>query len=244
MRILLAACLLILGSRHLAAQAPANAPPVQPAHAPATAAKPSESSTETTPAPIAPPEVQDADVGFSYGLPADWEGLPTVQGKLDLPYPTAAAPKKGEGCVEVAMTARHGASASVVVVLALPFNCYGQTMTASDLENFGSGAIEGFRQSFEIASQVQGSYSLGNHTMWIERADGTPKDRLESPYTFEIACTVLVKGAACWMTMAADAASLRDFEQQAVTLEGQSFNALVPTGAVPMVPAMAPKKPS
>lgn len=140
------------------------------------------------------------------------------------------------------MTARHGNSASVIVVLALPFACYGQTMTASDLKNFGEGVAEGLKQTFTILKQAQGSYSLGSHALWIERADGTPKRLPESPYTFEIACTVVGKGAACWMTMAADAASLHDFEQQAVTLEGDRFAALVPAGAAPVVPEAAAKK--
>ncbi len=252
MRISFAAGVLILGSTRLLAQAPANAPAVEPAPAPpAAAAKPAGPSTDATtseltapPAPIVPPEIQDTDIGFSYSLPADWQGLATVQRQLDVPYPTALASRKGDSCVEVDMTARHGNSASVVVVLALPFNCYGQSMTAGDLKNFGLGAAEGFKQSFEIVNQMQGNYSLGSHAVWIERADGTPKDRPENPYTFEIACTVLVKGAACWMTMAADAASLRDFEHQAVTLEGETFDALIPTGDAPAVPATAPKKPS
>ena len=130
-----------------------------------------------------------------------------------VPYPTVASATKGDACVELAMTAKHGNPASVVVVMALPFACYGQTMTVSDLENFGEGAAQGMKQTFDLTDPVQTNYSLGSHTMWIERADGTPKNHAESSFTFEIACTVLEKGAVCWMTMAADAASLQAFEQ-------------------------------
>jgi len=101
-------------------------------------------------------------------------------------------------------------------------------MTASDLASFGAGAAEGMKQAFEITEPLEANYSLGSHTVWIERAKGTPKHRPENPFTFEIACTVLTKGAACWMTMAADAAALEAFEHGTVTLDGESAAALVP----------------
>jgi hypothetical protein len=148
------------------------------------------------------------------------------------------AAKKGDACVEVALTAKHGATASVVVVLALPFSCYGQNLTASDLANLGAGAAEEMKQTFEITEPAEANYSLGSHAVWIERAKGTPKHRPENPFTFEIACTVLEKGAACWMTMAADAASLQGFEQGIVSLDGEAPVALVPASA------FLPDKPS
>jgi hypothetical protein len=46
------------------------------------------------------------------------------------------------------------------------------------------------------------------------------------------------------MTMAADAESLKAFEQQAVTLEGDAFSALVPAGYVDLAPSAKPAKPS
>jgi hypothetical protein len=104
-------------------------------------------------------------------------------------------------------------------------------MTAKDLANFGAGVAGGMKQTFEITEPVEANYSLGSHTMWIERAKGTPKHRTESLFTFEIACTVLKKGAACWMTMAADASSLEAFEQGAVSLESDAPAALVPASA-------------
>jgi hypothetical protein len=196
-------------------------------------------------APAQPAHVQRDDIGFSSTLPADWQFITATSGpRAVVPYPAAAPPRKGDACIDMAMTASKSSSASVAVVLALPFKCYGQTMAASDLQNFGLGAAAGLKQAFAIVSQAQGNYFLGNHPVWIERADGTALDRPENPYTFEIACTVLTKGAACWITMAADAASLHDFEQQAVILEGEKFNALVPAADAPVVPTPAPKKPS
>ncbi|SPE30624.1 exported hypothetical protein [Candidatus Sulfotelmatomonas gaucii] len=233
MRFPLAASIFVVASATCFGQAPApaTASSTSVTAAPQTAVR----EAEGTPAQSA--QVQRDDIGFSYSLPADWQIVAASPApKVVLPYPAAVAPKKGDACIDVAMTARHGESASVMVVLALPFDCYGQTLTASDLENFGIGAAAGLKQSFAIMSQAQGNYSLGTHPVWIERADGTPKGHPENPYTFEIACTVLEKGAACWTAMAADAASLRDFEQQAVTLEGDRFGALVPAGEAPAVP--------
>ena len=179
--------------------------------------------------------MQRDDVGFSYSLPADWEFVaPPPAPKAAVPYPILATSKKGDACVEVALTAKHGTPASVVVVLALPFACYGQTMAASDLANFGAGAAEGMKQTFEITEPVEAKYSLGRHAMWIERAKGTPKHHPENAFIFELACTVLKKGAACWMTMAAEAADLRAFEQGAVSLDGEAPAALVP--ATPFLP--------
>ena len=101
-------------------------------------------------------------------------------------------------------------------------------MTVSDLENFGEGAAQGMKQTFDLTDPVQTTYPLGSHTMWIERANGTPKNHAESSFTFEIACTVLEKGAVCWMTMAADAASLQAFEKGTVSLDGETATTLVP----------------
>jgi hypothetical protein len=136
--------------------------------------------------------------------------------------------KKGDACVAVVLTAKHGTPASVVVVTALPFACYGQPLKPGDLANFGAGAAEGLKQTFDVTDPVQGNYTLGSHDIWIERAKGTPKGHPENPFTFEIACAVLEKGAACWMTMAADWQSLRAFERAQVTLDGEGFPQLVP----------------
>jgi hypothetical protein len=131
----------------------------------------------------------------------------------------------------------------VVVVVALPFDCYGQSLTAKNMADFTSGASEGLKQTFDVTNPVLGSYTLGSHSMWVERASGTVKGQPDSKYTLEVACTLLDKGAACWMTMAADAASLQIFEQEPVTLEGDAFDAIVPANAIqPAAPP--PSKPS
>ncbi len=149
--------------------------------------------------------------------------------KPAIPYPAIVAAPKGDACVQVALTAKHGDPASVIVVMVLPFACYGQTMTAADLASLGEGASEGMKQTFVLSDPATATYTLGGHSMWIERAPGASKDHVERPYTFEIACTVLQKGAACWLTMAADSASLQAFEQAKVSLDGEPAAALVPT---------------
>ncbi|MFZ0339751.1 MAG: hypothetical protein WAL45_17100, partial [Terracidiphilus sp.] len=176
-----------------------------------------------------PAQVDDSDVGFNYSLPSDWEFVaPPRAPKTTVPFPDAMATPKGDACVEVVFTARHGTPASVVVVMALPFACYGQPIKTGDLANFGAGAAEGLKQTFEVTHPVEGNYTLGSHQVWIERAKGTPKGHPENPFTFEIACTVLAKGVACWMTMATDWPSLRAFERAPVTLDGETSTALVP----------------
>jgi len=240
MRIPLAAVMIAVVSMPTIAQAPASREKPGPG---VTAGTKSVISPDgVTPKASAEAWVEDSELGFSSRLPADWRPIAAASNKL--PYPTAILPKKGDACVSVALTAHHRSSDSVIVVLTLPFACYGQTMTGDDLANFGSGAAAGMKLTFNIANQAETTYSLGRHSFWIERADGTPKHRPESPYTFEIACTVLEKGAACWMTMAADAASLHDFEQQNVTLDGDAFDVLVPPSAAPSVPEIVTKNPS
>jgi hypothetical protein len=60
---------------------------------------------------------------------------------------------------------------------------------------------------------------------------GTPKGQADKHYTIEISCALLSKAAACWLTMAADDASLEVFEHGAVSLESDSPVPLVPAGS-------------
>ncbi len=231
MKVALAAALVLLGSVPLIAQTPApaagqTATPGQSATpAPAPSPAPADAPAATQQA-----QIDDSDVGFNYTLPSDWEFVaPPPVAKPTVPFPDAVGIKKGDACVEVVFTAKHGAPASVVVVMALPFTCYGQPMKPGDLANFGAGAAEGLKQTFDVTDPVQGNYTLGSHDIWIERAKGTPKGHPENPFTFEIACAVLEKGAVCWMTMAADWHSLHAFERAPVTLDGETSAELVPS---------------
>jgi hypothetical protein len=226
MRFSVAACLFVMGWLPLAAQSPA------PASAPSSAT-----------AIAGPPQILDTAIGFSYSLPADWQALASEMAQPDVPYPTVLGPKKGNACAQVELTARHGTPASVVVVVALPFDCYGQTLTDKNLPDFATGASEGLKQTFVITDPLVANYSLGNHSMWGERSTGTVKGQPGSKYTLEIVCTVLGKGAVCWMTLAADTASLAAFEKQAVTLEGDAFDAIIPAGAIPAAAAAIATKP-
>jgi hypothetical protein len=188
--------------------------------------------------------VPAAEIGFSYTLPADWT---VVEIKPSPPTEAAeqqslATPEsiKGTACIRVPMTARRGNPSSVIVVVELPFACYGQTMREQELAGFGLGAADGFKQEFDLIDPVFGVYSLGSHRLWIERAKGSPKGHPETQYTMEIACSMLKKGAACFMTMAADKASLEAFENGSVTLEDDPATPLVPANAFDKVPPKAP----
>lgn len=187
------------------------------------------------PAPTAS-QSHSSDLGFSYELPKEWDvvdsqaTLPTVKDQASQ-NATSDAEKKGVECVQVVLTARHGNPASVIVEVALPFECFGQEMTEKDLPGFASGASEGLKQTFDVGEPQLGSYSLGSHKMWIERAKGTPKANPEISYTVEIACGLVHKAAVCWMTMAADPAALDIYEHGAITLDGEKPVALVPPSA-------------
>jgi hypothetical protein len=201
--------LLVLCGVPLPAQAPASAP-VAKAHA--------------------------SEIGFTYSLPSDWEvvdtqsTLPAVRQKVENEA-TSADERKGAACAQIALTARHGDPASIVVVVVLPFDCFGQTMTGKDLPDFASGASEGLRKSFTLADPLHAEYKLGAHSMWAERAKGALKDHPDVLYTVETVCSVLKKGAVCWMAMAKDDAALDTFERGAVSLDGEAPAALVPASA-------------
>ena len=172
-------------------------------------------------------------LGFQYVLPDDWQivttdKIPESEQKKAEEHAPDEQEKKGIGCLQVVLTARHGDPPTVVVVDALPFACYGQTLTDSDLPGFGGGAAEGLKQAFDISNPIEASYSIAGHKMWIERARAFPKGKTEPQYTVEIACSLLQKGVVCWMVQAADQAGLSVFEQSSVILDGASAPALVP----------------
>lgn len=189
-----------------------------------------------------PFQTHKSDLGFSYSVPKDWE---VVDSQSTLPLAkqqaekgaTSEEEKKGLACVQIALTARHGNPSSVTVEVALPFACFGKELSEKDLPGFASGASEGLKQTFDIGEPVYGSYQLGTHGMWIERAKGAPKDHPELPYTVEITCSLLKKAAVCWMSMAADEGALRTFENGKVTLDGESPTPLVPPSAFDKKPS-------
>jgi hypothetical protein len=187
-------------------------------------------------------QTHSSDIGFSYSIPSDWEvvdssaTLPTVQQKVETEA-TSEDEKKGAACIQVALTARHGTPPSVVAVVALPFDCFGQQMTEKDLPGFASGASEGLKKTFDISNPVHGAYMMGSHNLWIERATGNLKGHPEVQYTVETVCGILKKGAVCWMDMSADDAALQVFEHGSVTLDGEAPTALVPATAFDKKPS-------
>jgi hypothetical protein len=190
-----------------------------------------------TPATQAPAtQTHTSALGFAYAIPADWEVVdtkPQLPGVQQEVAKTAKSEdeKKNIACVDVALTARHGDPASVVVVVALSYTCYGQTMTDKELPAFGAGASEGIKNTFDISDPTRGTYMLGTHSVWIERATGALKDNPKVRYKMETVCSVLKNAAVCWMAMAADDDGLRTFERGAVTLDGDAPVALVPADA-------------
>jgi len=184
------------------------------------------------PAPAPTPE----DFGFEYHLPSGWEAidaqstLPEVKARQSANAKTDEE-KKEIACIQVPVSARRGPPPSFLAAMALPFDCFGQIMTEKDLPGFAEGASEGPRAFFDFAEPAFGSYKLGSHSIWIELAKGNPKGHPEMSYTLEIACSLLKRAAVCWMTVAGDDASLKQFEGTAVTLDGDFFTELVPSTA-------------
>jgi hypothetical protein len=184
--------------------------------------------------PTATGEAQTNDLGVQYSPPADWEVVnsnPTLGDEKKQAEQNASSDdeKKGVACAEVRLTARHGDPASVIVIVQLPFACSGQSMRAKDLPGFAQGAAEGIKHSFDLGVPVTHDYKLGSHFMWVERVKGTPKGHPEAPpYTVEITCTLVQKGAVCWMALASNDEALKAFEADSVKLEGDAPAPLVP----------------
>lgn len=182
------------------------------------------------------------DFGFAYHLPSGWEAidaqssLPEVK-QNQLANAKTDEEKKEIACIQIPISARAGSPPSFLAVIAMPFNCIGQILTDKDLPGFAEGSSEGPRAVFDFGDPEFGSYSLGSHHMWIERAKGSPKGHPEMPYTLEIACSLLKKSAVCWMTVAGNEQSLKGFEQNAVTLDGDFYPELVPANAFEKKPA-------
>jgi hypothetical protein len=175
-------------------------------------------------------------LGFSYTLPGDWQTIDAQPGLPALRQQAAKdAASEGEknavACTQVALAARTGMPPSVILVVTLAFDCFGQTMKDGDLPAFASGTAEGLKKSWNIANPQFGAYTLGSHSAWIERATGTPIDDPGSQRTLEVVCAMLKKGAACWMVFATEDASLKVFEQAPVALDGDAPAALVPATA-------------
>lgn len=186
-----------------------------------------------------------SNMGFSYALPSDWQVMQTPSTLADVKQQQSAAAssepeKKGIQCVEIALTARHTATGSLIVVMQLPDGCFGQPVAESDLPGFANGALANIRQSLILSDPVYGSYALGSHNLQIERVTGVAIDHPEAHYTVEITCGILKAGAVCWMTMAANHADLATFERAKVALDGEPPVALVPGSAFRQKPAPAP----
>lgn len=191
--------------------------------------------------PPTPPAPQE-DLGFTYHIPGGWDEIDAQSTLPEVKQQQTATAKTEEekkeiACVRIPISARRGAPPSFLAAMALPFDCLGQILTAKDLPGFAEGSSEGPRKVFDFGDPVFGSYSMGSHNVWIERAKGSLKGHPEMPYTLEIACGLLKKAAVCWMVVAGDDAALKDFEGTGVTLDGDFYPQLVPATAFDKKPA-------
>ena len=140
--------------------------------------------------------------------------------------------KKDIGCMQVPLKANHGDPPSSVVVVGLTYDCIGQHFTDSDLAAFGGGVANSLKKSWNVIEPVYGAYTLGTHSVWIERATGTPVAHPDNKRILEMVCSMLKKSAVCWMAFVVSDTDLLAFEQSRVSLDGESPIALVPPTAI------------
>lgn len=178
-------------------------------------------------------------LGFSYAIPTDWDVVDySAEAKEEARQNAGTEEeKKGLGCAVMGLQARHGTPVSMIVEVALPFDCFGQQMQASDLPQFAAGASAALQQNFDVGEPKLGIYTRGTHSFWIERASATLKGQPAAAYNIEIACTVAKKAAVCWMTLAADNDALAAFERGMVSVDGDAPEVLVPEAAFDKKPS-------
>jgi len=180
-------------------------------------------------------------MGFSYSLPLDWEimdtkpMLPVIKQQVTTDS-TSADEKKGIECAQIDLMARDGTPPSVIEAITVPFDCIGQKFTDKDLASLASGVAAGLNKTFTITDPVYGAYTLGTHSIWIERATGAFISHPELKRTVETVCSVLKKGVVCWLAVTVDVAALQTFEHGAVTLDGELSPALVPADSLKKKP--------
>jgi hypothetical protein len=188
--------------------------------------------------PSAPLHVSTNDVGFSYSLPADWEFVDMSASLSALQKQAQQTPgddelKQGAACMQIALTAHHGSPGSMIAAVVLPSACMGKEMAPADLPGFGIAATQGIQMGFDVGDPLLAEYYLGSHKVWAARAKGNPAGHPELPYTVETVCTLVKKGAVCWMALAANDSGLATFELGPVSLDQDAPTALVPANTFP-----------
>jgi hypothetical protein len=214
----------------LAVLGPAIRQPAQP-----TAAATPPANENSTPAEIKE-SVYTNDLGFTYSYTTDWK---VIDSKPLLPAvrlngedkAVDNSEKEAVQCLQVPLILRRGTPVSSIVTVVIPYDCLGKKFDTSDLANFGSGVASGMKRGFDVAEPSYGAYKLGTHNLWIERTQGTSKAHPDLTFKIETVCSLLKKGAVCWMGMVQDEITLKAFEQGLVSIEGDAPQALVPSNA-------------
>jgi len=226
MAVLLLSCALSVTGLSVSAQEP------NPGTAKAGAANPAPAEPAGGDSPV-----YKSDLGFTYGYSPDWELIdtkpltPMAQQKA-AEGATSEEEKKGAACAQIGLMLKHGSPASIIMTVSLPYDCYGSSFSDSDLPGFGTGVSSGLKQNFTIVSSKNATYKSGTHNLWVERSAATAKADPTQTYTIETVCSMLKKGATCWIGMVKDDASLKLLEQSKVTLEADAPTALVPADAL------------
>lgn len=177
-----------------------------------------------------------SDLGFTYNYPSDWEivninpSLPALKSSLDSTA-TSNDEKKGIDCTQISLLIRHGSPASIIETMVMPFDCLGIRYKDSDSSSVGMGVASGLSANLDVKNPVYGSYKIGSHSIWIEKAQGAFKSRPDTNMQIEVLCGILDKGVACWLAFAATGDALQTFENSIVKLEDDAQAKLVSADA-------------
>lgn len=176
-----------------------------------------------------------SDLGFTYNYPSDWEvvninpSLPALKSSLD--STATSNDQKFIDCSQISLLIRHGSPASIIELVVTPFDCLGIRYKDSDDSSVGMGVARGFNTLLDVKNPVYGSYKIGSHSIWIEKAQGAFKTPPGPNMQIELLCGILDKGAACWVAVAATGDALQTFENSVVKLEDDAPAKLVSADA-------------
>ena len=105
----------------------------------------------------APPAAAPApeDFGFTYHTPESWDAIDAQSTLPEVKQQQAAKARTDDerreiACVQVPISARRPAPPSFLAVMALPFDCFGQIMTAKDLAGVCRGQFRRAKKLFRF----------------------------------------------------------------------------------------------
>jgi len=232
MKALVIAILLVLSAANLPAQTSSAAAQLQkPSPVPQP---PNSDRGESQAAATFEAGFLKTDFGFTSSYPTDWQDATVI-----LPIRLAEQLKNPENrlahrllkCSQPALRLRHGSPPSFISVIALRHSC-----TKSDASTFVFAAALGMcsnpASNYDVRDTLQGAYKLGDATLVIERAVGSPKDHPEAKVTLERVCGWLKNAQVFWQGELRDEEAVKVFEGALTSIDGEAPSPLVPASVM------------